>query len=86
MSFSSFSFLLFLIPLFPLYLLFPKRWKNVILLLASLGFYAWGEPKYLLLLLGSIAVTYLFGRLLHSGAQSGAGRVAGVSSGTPGGI
>ena len=32
--------------------------KNILLLLASLVFYAWGEPVYILLLLASIAVNY----------------------------
>lgn len=74
MSFSSFSFLLLLVPLFPVYLMFPKRWKNVILLLASLGFYAWGEPRYMILLLVSIAATYLFGRLMQPQKHSGVRR------------
>ena len=45
MSFSSFSFLLFFLPLFPVYALLPRRWRDPVLLLASLGFYAWGEPR-----------------------------------------
>lgn len=35
--------------------------KNILLLLASLVFYAWGEPVYILLLLASIAVNYGMG-------------------------
>ena len=40
------------------------RAKNVLLLLASLLFYAWGEPVYILLLLLSIAANYGFGLLI----------------------
>ena len=72
MSFSSFSFLLFFLPLFPVYALLPKRWRDPVLLLASLGFYAWGEPRYVLLLLASIAVTYLFGRAMRPERSRGA--------------
>ena len=39
--------------------------KNVLLLLASLLFYAWGEPVYILLLLASIALNYGFGLLIE---------------------
>lgn len=39
--------------------------KNILLLLASLVFYAWGEPVYILLLLVSIAMNYGFGLLLE---------------------
>lgn len=43
-----------------------KKWiKNTVLLLFSLLFYAWGGLSYLLLLLFSIVVNYLFGRLLE---------------------
>lgn len=46
------------------YALAPKRLKNGVLLLFSLIFYGWGEPKYLLLMLASIAVGYVFGLLI----------------------
>lgn len=43
-----------------------KTWiKNITLLFFSLGFYAWGGVSYLFLLLLSIAVNYMFGRLLE---------------------
>ncbi len=47
-----------------LYFLAPSRIKNYILLLASLCFYAWGEPVYLLLMLASIIMNYCFGLLI----------------------
>lgn len=40
------------------------RIKNLLLLLASLVFYAWGEPVYILLLLFSIVMNYVLGRIL----------------------
>lgn len=47
------------------YLLRNGRIRNGILLAASLLFYAWGEPVYVLLLLGIVALNYLFGRILE---------------------
>lgn len=62
MLFSSLSFLLFFLPLlFSLYYVIPSiRYKNVILFVFSLIFYAWGEPKYILLMIFSIVFNYTF--------------------------
>lgn len=66
MIFSSIEFLLFFLPVFLLvYRLVPDRMKNAVLLLGSLIFYAYGEPKYLVLLMVSVLVNYFFG--LHIG-------------------
>lgn len=47
---------------FVLYYLMPgRKAKNNVLLIASLLFYAWGEPVYILLMLASIAANWLFG-------------------------
>ena len=55
MLFSSIVFLFTFLPaVVILYYLLPVRFRNVILLLASLVFYAWGEPVYLFLMLLSI--------------------------------
>ncbi len=71
MVFSSITFLFYFLPLFLLaYLLLPA--KNITLLLASLLFYAWGEVEYTLLLLLSVAINYLFGRLI--GHMAGAAK------------
>lgn len=43
----------------------PKKIKNYFLLLASLIFYSWGEPQYVVLMLISIAMNYLFGIMVH---------------------
>ena len=48
-----------------LYLLAPKFLKNTVLLLASLVFYAWGEPRYVVIMLISVALGYLFGLLIE---------------------
>ena len=66
MVFSSSTFLLYFMPIFlGLYFLCPKReLKNVWLLIASLAFYAWGEPVYIFLMIASIIVNWLLGVLL----------------------
>ena len=46
------------------YYICPKRLRNSFLLLVSLVFYAWGEPKYVFLMMFSIAINYAFGLLL----------------------
>lgn len=66
MVFSSFEFLFRFLPAFLiLYYLAPKKLKNVLLLSGSLVFYAIGELEYLPLLLASIAVNYLLGRMMY---------------------
>ncbi len=59
MLFSSFTFLCYFLPtvLFGYYLM-PTKLKNAFLLLASLLFYAWGEPKNVFVMLGVIGVVY----------------------------
>ena len=65
MIFSSTMFLFRFLPVFfILYFLAPLRMKNIILLLGSLFFYAWGEPVYVLLLLLLIGSDYCHGRLI----------------------
>lgn len=66
MLFSSIPFLYYFLPcVLILYFLSPKRMKNFTLLFASLVFYAWGEPKYILLMGVSILQGYLFARLIE---------------------
>lgn len=68
MTFSSLPFLFYFLPavLILYYLFFFSRTlKNLILLVSSLVFYAWGEPKYILLLIVSIAVNYCLGLLVN---------------------
>lgn len=66
MLFSSIPFLYYFLPLTLLcYFLAPRCAKNAVLLLFSLAFYAWGEPKYVLFMVASILQGYLFGRLVE---------------------
>ena len=61
MVFSSTIFLFVFLPLVMVsYYLINPKYRNILLLVASLGFYAWGEIKYTLLLIFSILVNYLF--------------------------
>lgn len=66
MLFSSIPFLYYFLPcVMILYFVSIKRMRNTILLLASLFFYGWGEPKYLVFMLVSIIQGYLFGILIE---------------------
>ena len=47
----------------------PKSWRNAILLLSSLVFYGWGEPKYLILMVFSILAFYGFGLAIGNGKR-----------------
>ena len=62
MLFSSNTFLFGFLPaVVVLYYLCPRRCRNVLLLVSSLIFYGWGEPKYVLLMLVSILLNYFCG-------------------------
>lgn len=63
MVFSSITFMFFFFPAAAiLYFLMPSiKMKNMLLLISSLLFYAWGEPRYIVLMLFSIAMNYIFG-------------------------
>ena len=70
MIFSSIEFLLFFLPVFLMvYRLVPDRMKNAVLLLGSLIFYTYGEPKFLVLLMVSVLVNYFFGLHIGQGAR-----------------
>ena len=59
MLFSSIPFLYYFLPAVLLvYFLVPRVLKNTVLLIASLIFYGWGEPKYVFLMIGSILLFY----------------------------
>ena len=60
--FSNLVFLYVFLPIVLLsYFLVPRFLKNTMLLIASLFFYAWGEPTYVFLMLFSILMNYFFG-------------------------
>ena len=65
MVFSSVIFIFYFLPLLlAVYFLTPKRFRrarNMILLVFSLGFYAYGEPKYVVIMIASILINYVFG-------------------------
>ena len=62
MLFSSLTFLFVFLPVsLVLYYLVPFRLKNVVMLIASLLFYAWGEPVYVILMILSIIFNYFCG-------------------------
>lgn len=66
MVFSSIEFLLGFLPIFlVIYYLTPVKYKNVILFAGSLFFYAYGEPKYVFLLLASMVLNYVYGRIIE---------------------
>ena len=66
MLFSSISFLYYFIPtVVVFYFISPKGLKNTVLLISSLFFYAWGEPKYLIFMLIAIIQGYCFGLLIE---------------------
>ena len=66
MVFSSFVFLLaFLLLVLLIYYVCPGKVRNLVLLVASLLFYAWGEPVYVLIMLFSTVFDYTNGRLIE---------------------
>ena len=70
MIFSSIPFLYYFLPaVLAVYYLTPRRGKNAVLLLASLFFYGWGEPKLLWLMVFTIAVFYLCGLAIGRSAH-----------------
>lgn len=62
MLFSSLTFLMVFLPCtLAVYYIVPEKFRNMIILLASLVFYAWGEPVYIILMMLSIAFNYVCG-------------------------
>ena len=60
MLFTSISFLYYFLPaLIIIYFITPKKYKNIILLIASLLFYFYGEPKYVFLMILEIIIAYI---------------------------
>ena len=70
MVFSSLIFLFYFLPIsLILYFAVPRGWRNLILLLVSLAFYAWGEPIYIGLMLFSTIVDFTHGLLVEKYAD-----------------
>ena len=67
MVFSSNIFLIYFLPIFLIfYFISPKKWRNVVLLLFSLVFYAYGAPDFILLLVGSCVANFYLVKLMHN--------------------
>jgi len=63
MVFSSLTFLYAYLPIvLAVYFAVPLRWRNLVLLIVSLFFYGWGEPVYVLIMIASIIINWLFGK------------------------
>lgn len=70
MVFSSTVFLFTFLPaLLLVYFLAAEQYRNIVLLVASLYFYAWGEPRTILIMLLSIAVNYALGFQVEEGRK-----------------
>ena len=80
MVFTSPIFIFAFLPLLlALYAITPNKYKNTLLLISSLFFYAWGEMQFVLLMLLSIVFNYLFGQLIAKYPNTKLILVAGVS-------
>lgn len=72
MVFSSMIFLCVFLPVVLIvYYVLPKQLRNLWLLLASLFFYAWGEPRYILIMLFSTVFDYCNGRAISYATKKG---------------
>lgn len=72
MIFSSIFFIFAFLPIvLVIYYIVPFAGKNLVLLLSSLIFYAWGEPVYVILMLLSIGINYVSGMELESHIEAG---------------
>ena len=73
MVFSSYIFLFYFLPIvLGVYLVAPRLLKNLVLISASLIFYAWGEPRFVGMLLGLCAVDFIFSHLIDRATPRGA--------------
>lgn len=76
MLFSSNIFLFCFLPLVLVaYFVVTPKLKNYVLLLASLFFYAWGEPKFVFVMIGSIIFNYTFGILVNKFRNTSAAKI-----------
>ena len=80
MVFSSLLFLFRFLPVVLLiYYVVPAKLRNLVLLLVSLVFYAWGEPVYVFLMIVSILVSYTGGILVDHFRRAGEDRKAKIA-------
>lgn len=66
MVFSSITFLVYFLPVFLLlYHLVPNKFKNAVILLGSIYFYAWGGPKFIFVILGTTFLDFFLVKAMH---------------------
>jgi alginate O-acetyltransferase complex protein AlgI len=71
MVFASPIFLFLFLPLvLAAYFAVPRAWRNAVLLIASLAFYAWGEAPYLVLVVGSALFNYAIGGAIDRAGET----------------
>ena len=71
MLFSSIPFLYYFLPIvIAVYFLVPRVLKNAVLLLSSLVFYAWGEPRYVFLMIATITLFYICGLAIEKAQKN----------------
>jgi alginate O-acetyltransferase complex protein AlgI len=64
--FSSITFLVYFLPiLLLLYFIFPYRFRNFLLLIASIFFYSWGAPKFIFVILGTTFLDFYLVKLMN---------------------
>jgi alginate O-acetyltransferase complex protein AlgI len=67
MTFSSITFLVYFLPVFILlYHLAPNKFKNSVILLASIYFYSWGGPKFIFVILGTTFLDFFLVNAMHN--------------------
>ncbi|MBQ3378385.1 MAG: MBOAT family protein [Clostridia bacterium] len=71
MVFSTTLFLFIYLPVTLLvYYITPLKWRNVVLLIANLVFYGWGEPVYIAVMAASVLFDYIFGILIEKNREN----------------
>ena len=87
MLFSSNVFLYFYIPIvLLLYYITPRKLRNLTLFVVSLFFYGWGEPVYVLLMVATILLNYVFGAWIHHRKTAGKGAKGVLAAGVAGNL
>ncbi len=77
MVFSSLIFLFMFLPItLIIYYICPRKFKNLVILIMSLIFYAWGEPIYIFLMIGSILIDYIGGLMIEANKEDSEKRTA----------
>jgi alginate O-acetyltransferase complex protein AlgI len=67
MVFSSITYLVYFLPIFLLlYHLAPHKFKNAVILIASIYFYSWGGPKFIFIILGTTFLDYFLVNAMHN--------------------